>query len=163
MLSIAEVTDFLQTPKQSVSGVTWREGMLKDTAQWWKWDCAIELDGFVPEGARVILQWRPETGAAYEKFSCGLLFQNLRVYAIDFDPDTKHTNKVGFERPHYQKQFGPGTHVHTWSTEGYGYAEPMDDFNSFASLFAFFCEKANLSVAGGFKNPPSQQYTLNLL
>lgn len=109
------------------------------------------------------LQWRPMVGAASEKLNCGLFYRTERVYAIDFDPDTQHTNKVGLGRPHYRSRFGPGTHEHTWSVEGYGYAEPMPDFVDFASLFEYFCTKATLHVEGGFRRPPSQQLSLGLI
>lgn len=163
MLTKLEVDAFLKENKHSVMGMVWREGLLKDDVQWWKWDCAINLDGVVPEGSRVILQYRPEIGAASEKFNCGLLHKNERVYAIDFDQDAQHTNKVGQGRPYYGKRFGPGTHEHSWSVDGYGYAEPIQDFDNLATLFAYFCETANLHVAGGFKQPPSQQLSLELI
>lgn len=163
MLPIFEVNAFLKANKRSVTGMTWREGLLKDDVQWWKWDCAIDLKGVVPEGSRVILQYRPEIGAASEKFNCGLLLKNERVYAIDFDQDGQHTNKVGQARPYHGKRFGPGTHEHTWSVDGYGYAEPIQDFGNLAALFAYFCKTSNLHVPGGFKQPPSQQLSLELI
>ena len=164
MLTVADVAVFLSTPKRAVSGIEWRPGLLKRTdVQWWDWDCAIELDGVVPEGTRIILQWRPTVGAASAKYGCGLLFRNDRVYAIDFDPEALHTNKVGLGRAQYRQRFGPGTHEHTWSEEGYGYAEPIQDFSDFAQLFEYFCTKTSLQVEGGFRRPPSQQLSLGLI
>lgn len=163
MLTIADVDSFLNTPKRAVSAIDWRPGLSKKDVQWWAVDCAIEINGMIPEGTRLILQWRPIVGAASEKLNCGLFYQNERVYAIDFDPDTKHTNKVGLGRAQYRQQFGPGTHEHTWSEEGYGYAEPLQDFADFAALFAYFCTKANLQIEGGFKRPPAQQLSLGLI
>lgn len=95
MLSVAETDLFLSTPKRAVSLMDWRPSLSKKDAQWWKWDSAIEVDGIVPEGTRVILQWRPAIGTLTE-------------------------------------------------------------------LFGYFCHKANLTVDGGFKPPPSQQLSLEL-
>ena len=164
MLTVADVDLFLSAPKSAVSAMDWRPGLLKkNDDQWLKWDCAIETNGTVPEGTRIILQWRPDVGAASEKYSCGLLYRNERVFAVDFAPDTQHTNKVGLGKPYFGKRFGPGTHVHTWSTEGQGYAEPTEDFSDFAHMFDFFCTKAKLNVEGGFRRPPSQQLSLGLI
>lgn len=163
MLTVADVDAFLATPKRAVSQVDWRPGRTIKDIQWWDWDCAVEINGMIPENTRILLRWRPDVGAAAAKYSCGVLFQNERVYAVDFDPNVQHTNKVGLGRPHHRKRFGPGTHEHTWSEDGGGYAEPMPDFVDFASLFEYFCNKANLQVEGGFKRPPSQQLSLGLI
>ena len=122
MPTVDEVDTFLNAPKRAVSVIDWRPGLSRKDVQWWSVDCAIEINGTIPEGARLILQWRPDVGSATEKYSCGLLYQNERVYAVDFSPDTQHTNKVGRGKPYFGSRFGPGTHVHTWSGEGQGYA-----------------------------------------
>lgn len=163
MLTVDDVDRFLNVPKNSVSAMDWRPGLSKKDVQWWSWDCAIEVDGVIPEGARVVLQWRPVVGAAHEKYSCGLLLRNERVFAVDFDPNGQHTNKVGHGKPYFGKRFGPGTHIHTWSTEGKGYAEPIDNFQSLSQLFEFFCTRAKLNVLNGFRQPPSQQLLLGLI
>ena len=161
MLTVADVDLFLTAPKTAVSAIDWRPGLLKRTdVQWWDWDCAIETSGAVPEGVRIILRWRPAVGAASVKYNCGLLYRNERVYAIDFDPDGQHTNNAGMGRPHYHQRIGPGTHEHTWSEDGGGYAEPLQDF---AHLFEYFCTKATLQVEGGFRRPPGQQLPLDLI
>lgn len=163
MLTVDESDLFLTAPKRAVSALDWRPGLTRKDVQWWNWDCAIETNGTVPEGARIILQYRPAVGAALAKYSCGLLYRTERVYAIDFNPDGQHTNKVGLGRPYYGKRIGPGTHEHTWSEDGEGYAEPIQDFAEFALMFAHFCTKTTLHVEGGFKPPPSQQLSLDLI
>lgn len=160
MVDLAEANFFLSAKKSAISVIDWRPGISKKDAQWWKWDSAIEVGGIVSEGTRIILQWRPVTGAALEKFNCLLLYQTERVYSIDFAPDGQHTNKVGKGRPYFGKRFGPGTHEHTWSDDGDGYAEPISDFKDSAALFAHFCAKTNLEVVGGYRPPPSQQLEL---
>lgn len=159
----AEVDTFLNAPKRTATQVTWRPGLSKKDVQWYRWESAVELNGVFPEGTRVIVQWRPSVGSAQEKINCGIFYRNERVYALDVDQDGQHTNKVGGGRPLYGQRIGPGTHEHTWSEDGYGYAEPIDDFAAFQYLFAHFCEKTNLKVEGGFKSPPSEQLNLALL
>ncbi|MDP2834735.1 MAG: hypothetical protein Q8Q28_15820 [Pseudomonadota bacterium] len=143
--------------------MTWRHGLSKKDVQWWKWESAIGLGGVFTEGTRVIVQWRPAVGAAQVKINCGIFYRNERVHALDVDQDGQHTNKVGQGRPLFGQRIGPGTHEHTWSEGGYGYAEPLPDFTGFSALFAYFCDKANLEVKGGFKAPPSEQLNLPLL
>lgn len=122
---------------------------------------ALEIGGAVIEDAELRLQWRGAKGASRDKYNCALLFRGLRVYAVDFDPDGQHTNKAGEGRPWYRKRFGPGTHEHTWSDDGEGYAEPIEpDFASFNSLFEYFCQRAKLNVPGGFVAPPAIQMSL---
>jgi hypothetical protein len=126
--------------------------------QWWEFVSAIEIDGVVLEGARFLMQWRPGSGAAQAKYNCGLLFRRKRVYAVDYDPDGQHTNSVGKGRPFYKKRIGPGTHEHTWSEDGIGYAEPIDpNFSGLDALFQFFCVKTHLTVVGGYSPPPVHQ------
>lgn len=153
----------MAAPKRAVARMAWRHGLTKKDVQWQQWESAVELDGVVPTGTRIILQWRSATGAALEKYGCGLLYRNERVYAVDHDPNSQHTNKVGKGRPYHGQRIGPGTHEHTWSEDGMGYAEPLPDFTDFSALFRYFCDKANLRVEGGFEPPSSEQLTLDLI
>ena len=161
MTTKAEIDAFMAATKRSVVSLNWREKLSKKDPQWWEFVSGVEVDGVVLEDVQFIVQWRPGVGAASDKYNCGLLYLCDRVYAVDFDPDVRHTNKVGKGRGLYGSQFGPGTHEHTWSEDGYGYAEPISpDFPNFLALFDFFCQKANLIVEGGFKSPPSTQMNL---
>jgi hypothetical protein len=76
MLALADVSLFLSAKKNAISVIDWRPGISKKDAHWWKWDSAVEVNGVVSEGTRIILQWRPAAGAALEKYSCGLLYTN---------------------------------------------------------------------------------------
>lgn len=149
--------------KKSVAPMNWREKLTKKNPQWWEYVSAVEIDGVVVEDVQFIVQWRPSAGATSgDKYNCGLIYNGERIYAIDFDLDGQHTNKVGKGRALYRKRIGSGTHEHTWSEDGYGYAEPISpDFTDLSTLFDYFCQKANLNVERGFKSPPSTQ--LNLL
>lgn len=159
MLSCSEVNHFLSLPKQAVSNMDWRPGIQsKKEVRYWKWDCAIEVQGSIPESARIVLAWRPSVGAASEKINCTLLYRTKRIYAVDFDPDGRHTNRIGIGRKYYRVTIGPGTHEHFWTEEGDGYAEPIEpDFANLALLFDYFCKYVNLNVDGGFMAPPSVQ------
>lgn len=163
MSTRTEIDTFLTMTKRAVTPMDWRHGLTKKDVQWWKWESAIELDGVILEGTRVIIQWRPVVGAANEKYGCVLLYRNERVFGVDFHPDGQHTNKVGHGRPYFGKRIGPGTHEHSWSEDGDGYAEPIQDFQNFAALFSYFCDKTKLNVGGGFKSLPSEQLNLTLL
>lgn len=164
MLPVAETDLFLSAQKRAISAIDWRPGLSKKDAQWWKWDSAIEIDGTVPEGARVILQWRAAIGSAPEKMNLTLLYREQRIYGIDLDDAGRHTNKAGKGRPLYRQMIDSPAHEHTWSEDGYGYVEPLDPVpDSLAELFGYFCNKANLTVVGGFKPPPSQQLSLGLI
>ena len=157
-----EIDAFMAAAKNTVAPMNWREKLAKKDPQWWEYVSAVEIDGVVVEDVQFIVQWRLGVGASGDKYNCGLLYWSERIYAVDFDPDGQHTNKVGKGRALYGKRIGPGTHVHTWSEDGYGYAEPISpDFPDFSALFNYFCQKANLTVESGFKSPPSIQ--LNLL
>lgn len=162
MTTKAEIDVFMTAKKNTMVVMDWREKLTKKDPQWWEFVSAVRVDGVVVEDVQFIAQWRPGMGAASDKYNCALLYRSDRVYAVDFDLDGQHTNKVGKGRALYRKQLGPGTHEHTWSEDGYGYAEPIwPDFCRFSDLFDYFCQKANLTVENGFKQPPSIQ--LNLL
>ena len=162
MTTSPDIDAFVAAEKNTVVSMNWREKLTKNDPQWWEYVSAVEIDGVVVEDVQLIVQWRLGIGAAGDKYNCGLLYQSKRVYAIDFDLDGRHTNKVGKGRTLYRKLIGPGTHEHTWSEDGYGYAEPISpDFSDFSALFDYFCQKSNLIVDGHFKSPPSIQ--LNLL
>lgn len=164
MVTVAEATQFLTVPKRAVLAMDWRPGLSKRDVQWWKWDTALLVNGSVPEATRVVLQWRPAVGAAASKMNLSLLYREQRVYGVDFDELTRHTNKIGKGRPFYRKMIDSPAHEHTWSEEGYGYAEPLDPSpTSPAELFVVFCSKINLTLDGGFRPPPSQQLPLELI
>lgn len=72
----------------------------------------------------VVCQWKPKDGVKPENWTFGLICQGARICAIDIQPLTHHTNRVGRDRPLFQQRIR-GNHVHSWSPEGYGYAEPL--------------------------------------
>ena len=113
MADRSEIDIFMASHKQAMTRMTWRHGIAKKDVQWWEWGSAIEIAGVVHTGTRVIMQWRPAVGAALEKYNCVLLYRNERVYAVDYDLNSQHTNKVGKGRPYYGQRIGPGTHEHT--------------------------------------------------
>lgn len=161
MTDKTDIDAFVTAAKMAVAAMNWREKLSKKDPQWWEYVSALEVNGVVLEDAELRIQWRSAKGASSDKYNCGLIFRGLRVYAVDFDPDGQHTNKVGKGRPWYRKRFGPGTHEHTWSNDGEGYAEPIvPNFDSLQSLFEYFSQRAKLSLPGGFVLPPSVQLPL---
>lgn len=164
MLTIAETDLFLSAPKRALSAIDWRPGISKKEAQWWRWDSAIEVGGAVPEGSRVIVQWRPAIGSAPDKANFTLLYLDQRIYGIDLYAAGRHTNKAGKGRPLCGKVIDTIVQEHTWSDDGYGYVEPLNIGPvSLDELFGTFCNKTNLTVDGGYRPPPSQQLSLGLI
>lgn len=72
----------------------------------------------------VVGQWKRAEGPKPENWTFSLLFGADRLYALDVQPLVFHTNDVGKGRPYFKKRI-EGIHEHTWSEEGYGYAEPF--------------------------------------
>jgi hypothetical protein len=160
MTTKAEIDAFMAAAKNTVVPMNWREKLSRKDPQWWEYVSAVEVDGTVVEDTQLVVQWRPSKGAAKEKYNCGIILRGERIYAVDFEPDGQHTNKAGKGRPYHGQRIGPGTHGHTWSDDGEGYAEPMDDFSNLAALFEYFCGKSKLNVTGGYVPPPSVQLSL---
>ncbi len=161
MIDRTDINSFFAAEKYAVAVMNWREKQSKKDPQWWEYVTALEVGGIVIEDAELRIQWRGAKGASSDKYNCGLIYRGLRVYAVDFDPDGQHTNKVGKGRPWFGKRFGPGTHEHSWSDDGAGYAEPIEpDFGSLKALFEFFCQRAKLKILNGYVSPPSVQMSL---
>ena len=108
MTSKTEIEVFMAAQKNAVVSMNWREKLAKHDPQWWEYVSAVEIDGVVVEDIRLIVQWRLSEGAAGEKYNCGLLYRGDRVFAVDFEPDGKHTNKIGKGRPLYRSRLGRG-------------------------------------------------------
>ena len=98
----AEIDAFLVAEKRAVAPMDWREKLTKKEPQWWEYVSAVEIHGVVVEDVQFIVQWRPGMGAAGDKYNCGLLYRSERIYAVDLDPDSQHTNKVGKGRELYR-------------------------------------------------------------
>ncbi|GAA4400460.1 hypothetical protein [Quisquiliibacterium transsilvanicum] len=155
--SLDSATAFLAASKQAVRRLEWVRRPSEREAQWYEAVSPVAVNGVIQEATTLRIQWRPPTGSRLEMYNAGLLFLGKRIYAVDYDPDKTHKNKCGIGRPYFGKKIGPGTHVHTPSQDGTGYAEPMDDFGALERLFHYFVTSARIDVPGGLaKTPPLQ-------
>lgn len=89
-----------------------------------------------------------------EKFTVALFVGPARIFAMDTDPEGKHTNKIGEGRPYHKAVLRDATHVHHWHQHGYGYAEPViPAILDFEELVFAFLLLANVSLLGDFYHP----------
>lgn len=161
VLPLNEVDRVMRVLKLAIAAPDWVPGIAKSSGQWLKWTSALEVDGEIPEGLHLVFQYRFPYGAAPEKLNLSLLHKGERIYGIDYDPFTRHTNTAGRDRPYYGQRLEAATHEHTWSVDGYGYAEPLD--MPIEGLIDRFCCKAHVGIEGGCRLPSRQQFSLGLL
>ena len=88
-------------------------------------------------------------------FSFSLFFNNQRIYAIDkVLPHKGHRNNKGKGRPLYQHRI-EGSHEHTWSNDGGGYAEPLPDMETATheQYWQYFATRTNIELTGTYRHP----------
>lgn len=158
--SVESANAFLATPKQILGRLEWVRRPSQREAQWYEAVGPLVANGVVHEATTLRLHWRPPSGARLEMYNASIIFLGARIYAVDYDPDKTHKNKVGIGRPYFGKKIGPGTHVHTPSHDGLGYAEPVDDFGSMERLYSHLLSAANVSAPHGIPPPPPDQLSL---
>lgn len=131
--------------------------------QWTEFFSACRVESEIREDVMFRAQYRPRRIVPMglsemvlpEIFNAALCVGPHRILAID-SASTPHTNKVGIGRPLYKHRLVGRSHVHTWSEEGYGYAEPIDlESDCIEALMAEFLPRANLVLTGGFIHPQS--------
>ena len=92
-----------------------------------------------------------------EQFTAGLLVGRHRILALDTN-DKPHTNRRGVGLPYYGQKITARTHIHIWTSEGYGYAEPIEpSYLDYESLIKDFLVRANINLLGGFQHPLKNQ------
>ncbi len=126
MVTLAEAKEVISRPKLLIQHMVWKEKQNKVNIDWLESRMLVQFsDEFeVPEQLLVICGWKKRQGRRSEMWTFSLLYQNERIYALDFHPDSSHKNHVGVGREMYLSLFY-GAHEHTYSNEGYGYAEPI--------------------------------------
>ncbi len=128
MITVADAQKVIARKKQLVAPMAWAKKLNHTEPIWYEYRSALEFEDDpteIPEGLLVVCQWKRKEGAKPENWTFGLLQGGGRIYAIDVQPLTYHTNKVGQGRSHHHLSIR-GNHEHTWSEEGYGYAEPFE-------------------------------------
>ena len=97
-----------------------------------------------------------------EQYTATLLVGRHRVIGFDTN-DKPHTNKIGLGLPYYGQKIYARTHHHIWTSEGYGYAEPIDQpYPDYETMLSDFLIRANINLVDGFQHPLKNQ-TLPLL
>lgn len=127
MIAVADAQKVITRPKQLVAPMGWAKKLNHTEPVWFEYRSALEFvddPTETPEGLLVVCQWKRNDGPKPENWTFGLLHGGGRIYAIDVQPLTHHTNKIGRGRPYHGQRIR-GNHEHTWSEEGYGYAEPL--------------------------------------
>ena len=146
MVTLAEADDVISRPKFLVHDMIWKGKHNKVNIDWLESRMLVQFsDEFeVPEQLLVICKWKKRYGKRSEIWTFSLLYQNERIYALDFQPDSSHKNNVGVGRKMYQSLFY-GTHEHKYSEEGYGYAEPISlDPNKPGAMWEIFLSRAGI-------------------
>jgi hypothetical protein len=131
-------------------------------AEWLECKVALRYvdDYEFPEELMIVCQWRKQVGSARQQWCFGLYYQGERIYALDVQPFSLHANyRAGKGRPYFNQEI-EGSHEHTWSNEGYGYAEPIslkEDAPDIA--WRIFLKRAGI-LAADFDDPSGGQYNL---
>lgn len=163
-VTLSEVQSVLSRQKFLTSDMVWstRRGKLE-----WQWhEARIPLqfadEAEVREGFYVMCQWKRQCRSIPEQWKFAVFFNNERIYAIDVQLASMHTNdKAGRGRPLHLQDIG-GIHEHTWSNEGYGYAEPIDvPVDKQEVIWKIFLRRAGISEADFF-HPDNNQPELRL-
>lgn len=94
-----------------------------------------------------------------EHVSAGLYLARYRLLAYDL-ADRFHYNRVGAGLPYYRQSIS-GLHRHFWIDEGDGYAEPLTLTDTSAGgIIKAFLQESHITIVGGVKPVPREQYSL---
>lgn len=155
------VAAVLAQPKHLSKRMRWTKKLSNHNPQWYQFDSAIETDGEALEAMKVRCQWRPAVDSKPENFVCGLYINDMRVYAVDVQPDKPHKNPVLAEHP-YSGLIISGIHEHLWTAFRDRYAEPINNLVEHAAAWAYFCRRAGIADTP-FVEPVSQKGQMSLL
>jgi hypothetical protein len=161
ILTIAEAQALVNIDKVTVRPMEWLAKRTASNPQWLEFVSVCRIRNEIREDLFFRSQFRARKTVSVgkasmdyqEQFNAALCAGGERILAVDAD-STPHKNKVGHGRPWYNRAVGTRCHIHTWSAEGYGYAEPVSpDLDDIESLIDFFLPRANLTLVGGFTHP----------
>ncbi len=154
-LTVSEVESLLHTPKSTVAPMLWNKQAHRNTLEYTTPLVDTELDEQME--SLILRATYPVLPAELPAhFSFSLFFNNQRIYAIDkVLPGKGHRNNKGKGRPFYQQTIF-GSHVHSWSGDGYGYAEPLPSQLSGATheeCWQYFAGKTKIELNGNYRHP----------
>jgi hypothetical protein len=159
VVTVAEAQEVVARQKSLVANMAWttRRGKVD-----WAWFEARILLRYseeveVAEQLWVMCQWRKKGITIPEHWKFALFYREQRIYAIDVQPTSIHENdKAGKGHPLYLQEID-GIHEHTWSAEGYGYAEPISvPLKQPEVIWRMFLKRANIDV-GDFHHPDNDE------
>lgn len=160
-ITVAEAQAIVAATKSTVRPMEWVPKRSSTNPQWLEFVSVCQIDNEIREDLFFRPQFRASKtvviGAASIEYkaiyNAAITAGGERIFALDAD-DTPHTNRVGAGKPWYRKTLPGRFHVHSWTNEGYGYAEPLDEtLDDIELLVARFLGLANLELIGGFKHP----------
>lgn len=162
-VTLAEALEVMARPKALNTDMRWTTVRGKMKFQWHQARMIVLFSDAVevPEGVYVHCQWYPRVKSIPERWNFSLLYEDERIYGIDVQPQSPHRNNIGKGRP-LHKQLISGTHEHTWSEEGYGYAAPINvPLDQPHVIWQMFLSRANIAP-GDFFHPDDNQPELEL-
>lgn len=146
-VTLAEANEVMAREKVLNADLRWTTNKGKMQFQWFQSRTILLYSDevAVPEDLYVHCQWFRRVKSIPERWNFSLFFEGERIYAIDVQPMSPHPNKVGKGRL-LHKQTISGTHEHTWSQEGYGYAEPISvPLDRPEIMWKMFLKRANIA------------------
>lgn len=172
MLTTHAANAIISEKKEIIKEMEWVPKRTQSNPQWVEYVSACKISSEIREDVMFRAQYRQAKIIAIgeatielpEQFNAAICVGPHRIFALDTE-DTPHTNKRGIGLPFHRKKLVCRTHLHIWTDEGYGYAEPIyPPLNSIESLLEAFFPRANLTFPGDFKHPlQGQQLGLLLL
>lgn len=162
-VTLAEAEEVLAREKVLNTDMQWTTTRGKMKFQWYQSRIILLYSDEVaiPEGLYVHCQWQRRMKSIPERWNFSVMYEDQRIYGIDVQPSSPHRNDAGKGRPLYKKVID-GTHEHTWSEEGYGYAEPINvPRNQPEIIWQMFLKRANIAP-GDFFHPDDNEPELLL-
>ena len=162
-LAVHEAESIIAVAKSTVRPMEWFPKRTLSNPQWIEFFSACRVENEIREDVMFRAQYRAKKiipmGSAElilpEIFNAALFAGPFRILAVDAE-STSHTNKTGIGRPLHKKRLDGRSHIHTWSEDGYGYAEPINlESDCIEALITEFLPRANLALTGGFIHPQS--------
>lgn len=160
-LTVAEADAIIAAAKFTVKPMEWVPKRSSANPRWLEFVSVCQIDNEIREDLFFRSQFRASkievVGAARIEYkaiyNAAITAGGERIFALDAD-DTPHTNKVGAGKPWYQKTLRGRFHLHSWTSEGDGYAEPVDEaLDDIELLVARFLHLANLELISEFRHP----------
>lgn len=154
-LTVSEANTILATPKITVGHMKWTQQPHRNILEYHT-PLINKQDGEQEEYLILRATYPILPPDLPVNFSFSLFFNNQRIYAIDkVLPHKGHRNSKGIGRPLYQ-QIIQGSHEHTWSNDGDGYAEPLPESFVVATHerhWQYFAGKTNIELNGSYRHP----------